>query len=116
MLNNRPDAAELLELLNFDPPDWRSYYEDLWARYPTLTRDWVNPGFLNLPVTWPQENHDLELQVRRWVESLNQESWDSLILGEIRGKALALMAKRGADRVRAQRALDRRLDAIRLPP
>jgi hypothetical protein len=116
MLNTRPDAAELLELLNFDPPDWRTYYEDLWARYPTLTRDWVNPGFLNLPVSWPQQKRDLELQVRRWVESLNQESRDSLILAEIRGKALALMAKRGADRVRAQRALDRRLDELGLRP
>src|SRR5216684_3254388 len=116
MLNTRPDAAELLELLNFDPPDWRSYYEALWARYPTLTRDWVHPGFLNLPVTWPYEERDLELQVRRWVESLNQESRDSLLLGEIRGKALALMAKRGADRVRAQRALDRRLDQLGLRP
>jgi hypothetical protein len=116
MLNNRPDAAELLELLDFHPPNWRSYYEDLWARYPTLTRDWVNPGFLHLPVTWPQEKRDLELRVRRWLESLNQQNRDSVILAEIRGKALALMAKRGAGRVRAQRALDRRLDELGLRP
>jgi hypothetical protein len=116
MLNNRPDAAELLELLDFHPPNWRSYYEELWARYPTLTRDWVNPGFLNLPVTWPLEGRDLELHVRRRLESLNQQSRDSWILGEIRGKALALMAKRGADRVRAQRALDQRLAELGLRP
>ena len=116
MLNSRPDAVELLELLNFHPPNWRSYYEGLWARYPTLTRDWINPGFLNLPVTWPQEKRDLELQVQQWLESLNQQNQDSAILAEIRGKALALMAKRGADRVRAQRALDRRLDELGLRP
>jgi hypothetical protein len=34
MLNRRPDAADLLELLNFHPPGWRRYYEDLWARVP----------------------------------------------------------------------------------
>jgi len=116
MLNSRPDAVELLELLNFHPPSWRSYYEELWARYPTLTRDWVNPGFLNLPVTWPQEERDRELQVQRWLESLNQQSQDSAILAETRGKALVLMAKRGADRMRAQRALDRRLAELGLRP
>ncbi len=116
MLNNRPDAAELLEHLNFHPPNWLHYYEDLWARYPTLTRDWVNPDFLNLSATLPLEGKDLELLLQRRPESLNQQSRDSLILGEIRARALALMAKRGADRVRAQRALDRRPDELGLRP
>jgi hypothetical protein len=116
MLNSRPDAAELLELLDFHPPSWRSHYEDLWARYPTLARDWVSPGFLNLPVTSALEEHDLELLLRQRLESLNRQTRDSLTLAEIRGRALALMAKRGPDRMRAQRALDRRLDELGLRP
>src|SRR5215831_4839222 len=49
MLSDRPDAQELLDLLGFESADWRQYYQDLWARYPTLSEDWVHVGFLNLP-------------------------------------------------------------------
>jgi hypothetical protein len=41
---------------------------------------------------------------------------DQLILAEIRGKVLGLMAKRGAERARAQRRLDQRLDELGLRP
>jgi hypothetical protein len=39
MLRDHPDAAELLELLDFHPPDWRRCYDDLWSRYPILADD-----------------------------------------------------------------------------
>ena len=116
MLNRRSDAAELLELLDFHPPNWRRHYEDLWARYPTLAGDWVHVGFLNLPVTgWPEQSEQ-ELALQRRVEALKGQEADSVIVAEIRGRARALMARRGADRVRAQRALDRRLDELGLRP
>lgn len=116
MLANRPDAAELLEVLDFHPPNWRRYYEDLWTRYPTLAEDWVHVGFLNLPTTWvPEEwERDLEARRRRVVEERDHR--DRLILAEIRGKVLGLMAKRRADRARLQRALDQRLAELGLRP
>jgi hypothetical protein len=120
MLGDRPDATELLELLDFHPPNWRRYYEDLWSRYPTLAEDWVHVGFLNLPTTWrPDEQEwkwerDLEERRRRVHEE--RAHTERLILAEIRAKVLGLMAKRGAARARAQRALDRRLDELGLRP
>jgi len=121
MLESRPDAAELLDLLDFHPPNWRRYYEDLWARYSTLAEDWVHVGFLNLPTTrspskkeWKWER-DREKR-RRFRMHEERPHQDRLILAEIRAKVLGLMAKRGAERARAQRALDRRLDELGLRP
>lgn len=120
MLGNRPDAAELLELLAFDPPHWRRYYHDLWSRYPTLAGDWVHVGFLNLPPTWvPDEEEwkwEQDLDARRRQVHQERVHRDQLILAEIRGKVLGLMAKRGAERARAQRRLDQRLDELGLRP
>ncbi len=120
MLGTRPDAAELLELLDFHPPHWRRYYHDLWSRYPTLADDWVHVGFLNLPATWlPDEEEwkwEQDLNARRRQVHEERVHRDQLILGEIRAKVLGLMAKRGAERVRAQRKLDQRLDELGLRP
>jgi len=63
MLRDRSDAQELLGLLGFEPPDWRQYYQDLWARYPTLAGDWVHVGFLNLPKTSVLDQWELD-----WLE------------------------------------------------
>ena len=120
MLRDHPDAAELLDLLDFHPPDWRRYYEDLWSRYPTLAEDWVHVGFLNLPATWvPDEEQwkrERDLDARRRQVHEQRLHRDQLILSEIRAKVLGLMAKRGAERARAQRVLDRRLDELGLRP
>lgn len=120
MLHDHPDAAELLELLDFHPPDWRRYYDDLWSRYPTLAEDWVHVGFLNLPATWvPDEEQwkrERDLDARRRQVHEQRLHRDQLILSEIRAKVLGLMAKRGAERARAQRVLDRRLDELGLRP
>lgn len=120
MLPDRPDAAELLELLDFHPPHWRRYYQDLWSRYPTLADDWVHVGFLNLPATWlPDEEEskwEQNLAARRRQVHEQRVHQDQLILSEIRAKVLGLMAKRGAERARAQRILDRRLDELGLRP
>ncbi len=120
MLGNRPDAVELLEVLDFHPPNWRRYYEDLWARYPALARDWVHVGFLNLPTTWvPNEEEwkwERDLETRRRQVHEERVHRDQLILAEIRAKVLGLMAKRGAERARAQQILDRRLDELGLRP
>jgi hypothetical protein len=120
MLRDRPDAPELLELLDFHPPDWRRYYDDLWNRYPTLAEDWVHVGFLNLPATWaPDEAEwqwEQDREARRRQVHEQRVHQDRLILAEIRGKVLGLMAKRGAERARAQRVLDRRLDELGLRP
>jgi len=113
MLRDRRDAAELLELLDFHPPDWRRYYEDLWSRYPTLAEGWIHLGFLTLPTTEKWER-DLKERRRRVVEE--REHQDLLMIATIRGKVLGLMVKRGADRVRAQQALDRRLADFGLRP
>jgi hypothetical protein len=120
MLRDRPDAAALLQLLDFRPPDWRRYYHDLWRRYPTLADDWVHVGSLNLPATWVPDEKELKWEQdregrRRQVHE-ERVHRDQLILAEIRGKVLGLMAKRGAERARAQRVLDGRLDELGLRP
>jgi hypothetical protein len=116
MLRDRRDAAELLELLGFQPPNWHRYYEDLWARYPTLAEDWVHVGFLNLPTTWVPEKweRDVEARRRRMVEERDHR--DRLMLARIRAKVLGLMAKRGAERSRAQQELDGLLAQFGLRP
>jgi hypothetical protein len=116
MLRDRADAAELLELLNFQPPNWRRHYEDLWARYPTLAEDWVHVGFLNLPTTWVPEQweRDVEARRRRMVEERDHRNL--LMLARIRAKVLGLMAKRGAERSRAQQELDGLLAQLGLRP
>lgn len=106
MLRDRRDAAELLELLDFHPPDWRRYYEDLWSRYPTLAEGWIHVGFLNLPATSVLEKWERDLKERRRRVVLEREHQDLLMIAKIRGKVLRLMVKRGAVRVRDQRALD----------
>ena len=120
MLRDHPDAAELLELLDFHPPDWRRYYDDLWSRYPILADDWVHVGFLNLPTTWvldeEESKWEQDREARRRQVHEERVHRDQLILAEIRGKVLGLMAKRGAERARAQRVLDRRLDELGLRP
>ncbi len=120
MLRDRPDAAELLELLDFHPPNWRRYYDELWSRYPALADDWVHVGCLNLPTTWvPDEEESKwaqDREARRRQVHEERVHRDRLILAEIRGKVLGLMAKRGAERARAQRVLDRRLDELGLRP
>jgi hypothetical protein len=120
MLRDRPDAAELLELLDFHPPLWDRYYHELWSRYPTLAEDWVHVGFLNLPATWVPDEEEWkwqqDLDARRRQVHEERVHRDQLILAEIRGKVLGLMAKRGAERARAQRKLDQRLDELGLRP
>ena len=120
MLRDRPDAAELQELLDFHPPDWRRYYDTLWSRYPTLAADWVHVGFLNLPTTSaPDEDEwqwEQDREARRRQVYEQRVHRDQLILAEVRAKVLGLMAKRGAERARAQRVLDRRLDELGLRP
>jgi hypothetical protein len=116
MLRDRRDAAELLELLDFHPPDWRRYYEDLWSRYPTLAEGWIHAGFLNLPATHVPEKWERALKERRRRVVEEREHQDLLMIAEIRGKVLGLMVKRGAERVRAQQALDRRLADFGLRP
>jgi len=120
MLRDRPDATALLELLDFRPPDWRRYYDDLWRRYPTLAGDWVHVGFLNLRATWLPDEKELkreqDREARRRLVHEERVHRDQLVLAEIRGRVLSLMAKRGAERVRAHRVLDRRLDELGLRP
>ncbi len=120
MLRDRADAAELLELLDFQPPHWGRYYQELSSRYPTLAEDWVHVGFLNLPATWGPDEEERkwqqELAARRRQGHEERVHRDQLILGEIRAKVLGLMAKRGAERARAQRKLDKRLDELGLRP
>jgi hypothetical protein len=67
MLPDRPDAAELLELLGFHPPHWRRYYQDLWSRYPTLADDWVHVGFLWLVMSHPKVSRN---RVSKYLKSL----------------------------------------------
>jgi len=120
MLRDRPDAAELLELLDFHPPSWRRYYYDLFSRYPTLAEDWVHFGFLNLPKTRvPNEQEwqwDRKLEARRHQRHAKQALQAELILAELRARTFGLFAKRGAARSKALRALDRRLDELGLRP
>ena len=120
MLRDRPDAAELLELLDFHPPHWHRYYQKLWRRYPTLAEDWVHVGFLHLPAaSVPDEEEwkwEQDLDARRRQVHEERTHRDQLILAEIRAKVLGLMAKRGTERARAQRRLDQRLDELGLRP
>ncbi len=92
MLRDRPDAAELLELLDFHPPSWPRYYDELWSRYPTLAEDWVHAGFLNLPATWvPDEEQwkrERDIDARRRQVHEERVHRDQLILSEIRAKVL----------------------------
>jgi hypothetical protein len=116
MLRDRRDAVELLELLDFHPPDWRRYYEDLWSRYPTLAEGWIHVGFLNLPTTHVPEKWERDLKERRRRVVEKREHQDLLMIATIRGKVLGLIVTRGADRARAQQALDRRLADFGLRP
>ena len=116
MLRDRRDAAELLELLDFHPRDWRRYYEDLWSRYPTLAEGWIHVDFPNLPTTHVPEKWERDLKERRRRVVEEREHQDLLMIAKIRGKVLGLLVKRGADRVRAQQALDRRLADFGLRP
>src|SRR5262249_47253837 len=117
MLRDRLDAAELLELLDFDPPSWRRYYDDLFSRYPTLATDWVHVGFLNLPTSWAPDKQEWQWNRERELRSLVEQAHRAaLTIAELRARAFGLIAKRGAARSQAQRALDRRLDELGLRP
>ncbi len=116
MLSDRPDARELLDLLGFEPPDWRQYYEDLWAKYPTLAEDWIHVGFWNLPKTGVVDEWELR-RLERWRRVVGERDHrDRTILAEIRGKALALSVLHGPARAKKQKALDRRLAELGLRP
>ena len=116
MLRDRSDAQELLGLLGFEPPDWRQYYQDLWARYPTLAADWVHVGFLNLPKTGVLDQWELDWLERCRRVAAERDRRDLLTLAEVRAKATALLVLRGAARAKRQKALDRRLAELGLRP
>ncbi len=116
MLSDRPDAAKLLTLLDFHPPDWRQYYEDLWARYPTLAAQWVHVGFLNLPKRERIDRWYLESRARQNQAFAERDHRDRLMLARIRALAGALTARRGAARAQTQKKLDRYLAEVGLRP
>jgi len=116
MLSDRPDAAKLLTLLDFHPPDWRQYYEDLWARYPTLAAQWVHVGFLNLPKRGRVDDWELKWMARMEQASAKRNQGDRVMLARIRALAGALTACRRAARAQAQKKLDRYLAEVGLRP
>lgn len=116
MLSDRRDAAHLLELLDFHPPDWRQYYEELWARYPVLASDWINADFWNLPKTGRVDQWEVDWVRRKTQEAAERNHRDQLMLAEIRALAGAVTARRGVARARALRKLDRRLAEFGLRP
>ncbi len=116
MLSDRPDAAKLLELLDFHPPDWRQYYEDLWARYPTLTAHWINVDFWNLPKRGRVDDWELKWMARMKQAAAERTHRDQLMLARIRALAMAVTARRGAARAQTQKKLDRYLAEVGLRP
>ena len=116
MLSDRPDAQELLDLLGFESADWRQYYQDLWARYPTLSEDWVHVGFLNLPKRRVVDKRESN-RFKRWqAAAAERDQRDLLMVAEIRAKSKALLVLRGPARAKRQKMLDRRLAELGLRP
>lgn len=116
MLSDRSDARELLDLLGFEPPDWRQYYQDLWAKYPTLAEDWIHVDFWNLPKIGVVDKWELDWQERWRRVAAECDHRDRLMVAEIRAKAMALSVLRGPARVKQQKVLDRRLAELGLRP
>ncbi len=116
MLSDRPDSAKLLALLNFNPPDWRQYYDELFARYPTLTAHWVHVGFLNLPKRERNDQWYQAWRIRQEQAAAERSQRDRLMLSRIRALAAAVTARRGAARAQAQKKLDRYLAEAGLRP
>ena len=116
MLRDREDAAELLDLLDEHPADWRQYYEDLWAKYPTLASGWIAVNYLNLPSGNRVDDWDIA-----WVKKMDRleaerNHENTLHLGEIKALAYAVIASHGKERAEKQRRLDQRLAELGLRP
>jgi hypothetical protein len=116
MLRNRSDADALLEVLDVHPPDWRRYYRDLFKRFPHLAGRWINVNLWNMPESQPVDQWEIEENRRMLAESWARQHADSLMLSEIRAKALAVIYRSGTARLQAQRNLDRRLAEFGLRP
>ncbi len=116
MLSDRPDAQELLDLLGFESADWRQYYQDLWARYPTLSEDWVHVGFLNLPKAGVIDKWEKAWRKRWQRVAAERDHRDLVMVAEIRAKAKVLLVLRGPARAKKQKVLDRRLAELGLRP
>lgn len=116
MLHDREDAAELLDLLDDQPADWRQYYEDLWAKYPTLASGWIDVDYLNLPSGNPIDDWHIA-----WIKKMDRlaaerNHQNTLHLAEIKALAYAVIASQGKERVQKQRRLDKRLAELGLRP
>jgi hypothetical protein len=64
MLMSRPDAAALLEVLDFHPPDWRQYYRELFDRFPNLAGRWINVNLWNMPERYPVDQWSIDDDAR----------------------------------------------------
>jgi hypothetical protein len=116
MLRDREDAAELLDLLEDQPADWRQYYVDLWTKYPTLASGWIDVNYLNFPSGNRVDDWDIA-----WVKKMDRlaaerNHQNTLHLAEIKALAAAVIASQGKERARKQRRLDQRLAELGLRP
>jgi hypothetical protein len=116
VLSDRPDAAHLLELLGFDPPDWRQYYEELWARFPILATDFINVDYWNFPKEGTVDQWEIDWDHRRRQDAAARSHQQSLMVAELRALAAAVTARRGTARKAAMKRLDRRLAEFGLRP
>jgi hypothetical protein len=64
MLMSRPDAAALLEVLDFHPPDWRQYYRKLFDRFPNLAGRWISVNLWNMPERYPVDQWSIDDDAR----------------------------------------------------
>ena len=116
MLMSRPDAAALLEVLDFHPPDWRQYYRKLFDRFPNLAGRWINVNLWNMPERYPVDQWSIDDDARMREAARARQHADSRMLSEIRALALAITYRSGTARLQAQRKLDRRLAEFGLRP
>jgi hypothetical protein len=116
MLSDRPDAAVLLELLEFDPPDWRRYYDELFDRFPVLAGRWIQVDLWNMPTEPPNDQREVEWMAKTLQRAHERQHRDMLMVAELRGLAMAVTAHRGAARRHALAKLDRRLAHYGLRP
>jgi hypothetical protein len=101
MLRDRPEAKALLEVLDFHPPDWREYYDELFARFPTLAARWINVDLWNLPKNGAVLKSTLARQARQHQAAKTHEHADALMLAELRALAMAVTSPSVETEVRA---------------
>jgi hypothetical protein len=104
MLMSRPDAAALLEVLDFHPPDWRQYYRELFDRFPSLAGRWINVNLWNMPERYPVDQWSIDDDARMREAARARQHADSRMLSEIRALALAVTYRSGTARLQAQRS------------